>query len=90
MNFPEIWLETPRTGRSLPAMDDEDEATGYLAELVRDDVIEEVHGAWPECPQHAHPMEVDYTDSGRPVWSCPTLPDVTVAIGELGGSGTAS
>lgn len=90
LNFPEIWVETPHTGRSLPEMTDEDEATGYLAELVQEDIIEEVHGAWPECPRHPHPLEVDYTESGSPVWKCPKIPDITVAIGELGRPGAGA
>lgn len=89
LNFPQIWLETPRTGRSLPEMADEAEATGYLADLVQEDIIEEVHGAWPECPRHPHPLEVHYADSAHPMWRCPTTPDTTVAIGELGGPGAA-
>lgn len=88
--FPQIWLETPRTGRSLPEMADEAEAIGYLADLVQEDVIGEVHGAWPECPRHPHPLQVVYTDPARPMWGCPTTADITVAIGELGGPGAAS
>jgi hypothetical protein len=90
LNFPEVWLEAPYTERSLPEMTDEAEATGYLADLVQEDVIEEVHGAWPQCPRHPHPLEVHYTDSARPVWRCPKTPEITVAIGELGGPGALS
>ncbi len=89
LNFPQIWLETPHTGRSLPEMADEADAIGYLADLVQEDIIEEAHGAWPECPRHPHPLEVVYTNSARPMWGCPTTPDITVAIGELGGPGAA-
>ena len=71
-------------------MTDEGEATGSLAGLVHEDVIEEVHGALPQCPRHPHPIEVNYTDAGRPVWRCPKTPDITVAIGELGVGGAAS
>ena len=81
--FPQVWLETPHSGRGLPGMTDEAEAIGYLADLVQEDVIEELHGAWPPCPRHPHPLDVDYTDAGRPVWRCPTEPDVAVGIGEL-------
>src|SRR5829696_811856 len=65
LNFPQIWLETPRTGRSLPEMADEAEATGYLADLVQEDIIEEVHGAWPECPRHPHPLRSEERRVGK-------------------------
>jgi hypothetical protein len=90
LNFPQIWIETPHSGRSLPEMDDEAEATGYLADMVQEDVIEEIHGAWPKCPRHAHPLEVHYTDSGDPTWRCPKTPDIEVPIGELAGLGDPS
>ena len=84
LDFPQVWLETRYTGWSLPEMTDVADATGYLADLVQEDVIEEVHGAWPQCPRHPHPLEVDSTDTGRAVWTCAKTPDVTVDIGELG------
>lgn len=83
LNFPQIWLEIGGHGRSLPAVNNEADATAHLADVVQEDVIEEVHGAWPPCPRHAHPLEVHYADAGRPMWSCPTTPDITVPIGEL-------
>ena len=83
LNFPQIWIETPHTGRSLPEMGDEAEAIGYLADMVQEEVIEEIHGAWPQCPRHPHPLEVHYPDSGHPTWRCPKAPDIGVSIGEL-------
>ena len=84
LDFPEVWLETPHTHRQLPDLTDEDEAISHLADELQDDVIEEVHGAWPQCPRHPHPLSVGDTDDGRPAWVCPDAPDVTVPIGELG------
>ncbi len=83
LDFPQVWIETDCTGRSLPDMDDEALAIGYLAEMVQEDVIEEIHGAWPPCPRHAHPLDVHYSDTARPTWTCPGAPDLEVAIGEL-------
>ena len=88
--FPQVWLETAHTGRGLPEMTDEAEAIGLLADLVQDDVIEQVHGAWPPCPRHSHPLEVHYRGASRPLWKCPEAPDITVAIGELGESSARS
>jgi hypothetical protein len=88
--FPQVWIETPHTGRSLPVMDDETEATGYLADLVQDDVIEEIHGAWPLCPRHPHPLELHDMDTARPTWRCPKTPDIAVPIGELAELGDSS
>jgi hypothetical protein len=83
LNFPQIWIETPHTGRSLPEMDDEAEAIGHLADMVQEDVIEEIHGAWPQCPRHPHPLEVHRSDTAHPTWKCPDTPDIEVAVGEL-------
>ena len=84
--FPEVWLETPFTGRLLPAMDDDAEAACYLAEAVQDDVIEQLHGAWPPCPRQPHPLGPDVRGSGVAVWACPALSDLWVEIGSLGGT----
>lgn len=86
--FPEVWLETAYTGRQLPGMTDEAEALGYLAGELQDDIIEQVHGAWPQCPVHAHPL-AGGTQAGRPVWQCPTSSYVVAAVGELGSTSPA-
>ena len=90
MSFPQIWIETPHTGRSLPEMDDVAEAIGHLADLVHEDVIEEIHGAWPRCPRHPHPLDVHHADSGHPTWRCPKTPELEVFIGELARPGDSS
>jgi hypothetical protein len=82
--FPQVWLETPHTGRGLYATTHEDEALRHLADLVQEDVIDELHGAWPPCPRHAHPLEVASDDAGRAVWRCRTTPSLSVAVGALG------
>ncbi|RBY79404.1 hypothetical protein DQ239_07235 [Blastococcus sp. TF02-09] len=82
--FPQMWLETPHSHRELPNLTDEDEAIVHLAEEVQDDIIEEVHGAWPPCPRHAHPLSLGDTDDGRPAWTCPDAPELSVPVGELG------
>ena len=90
LNFPQIWIEIPHTGRQLPEMDDEAEAIGYLADMVQEDVIEEIHGAWPQCPRHPHPLEVHCSDTAHPMWKCPKTPEIEVAIGELARLGDSS
>lgn len=82
--FPQVWLESPLTHRYLPALTDEADAIGYLAGELQDDIIEEIHGAWPQCPRHPHPLDVAWTDDDRPVWQCATTPDITVDVGRLG------
>lgn len=83
--FPEVWLETAHSGRGLPPMEDGEEAACHLADAVQDDVIEGLHGAWPPCPRHPHPLRADVTGSGVAVWVCPQLPELSVPVGSLGG-----
>ncbi|SFP30813.1 hypothetical protein SAMN05660464_2706 [Geodermatophilus dictyosporus] len=86
--FPQIWFEAPNVSRQLPEMTDEDEALAYLADLVQEAVVEELHGAWPECPRHTHPLTVQLSAEGRPVWQCPRDPSVRIAVGSLGSAST--
>jgi hypothetical protein len=85
--FPQIHLETrASSGRGsadhLGGADDLDDAVLDVAGTVQDLVIEEVHGAWPVCPGHWHPMAPGSTTAG-PVWRCPDDQGVAVPIGHL-------
>ena len=86
--FPQVWLESSLAHRQLLDLTDEVEATAELLDELQGDVIEEVYGAWPQCPRHPHPLDMSSTDDGRPVWRCTTTPDITFGIDEtprLGG-----
>lgn len=85
--FPQVWLESPLAHRHLRDMTDEVEATAELFAELQDDVFEEVHGAWPRCPRHPHPLDMSWTDDGRPVWRCTTTPETTFDIDETPGLG---
>jgi hypothetical protein len=60
------------------------EITADIAFQIQDDVTDEVWGAWPQCPGHAHPMS-PIVAASTAVWVCPADSDVSVPIGELGG-----
>lgn len=92
LDFPLITLELPHTWLTLGAPTDPDDGEGTVAELageVQDEIIEEVHGAWPECLAHAHPMVAGQDADGLAVWSCPDGP-VSVPIGDWGAAWSAS
>ena len=81
--FPRVWLHLPHTWHELPPFpDDPEDAVGDLAAMVQDDVIEEVHGAWPRCPGHHHPMALGMS-AGTGIWRCPIDAGVVVRIGSL-------
>ncbi|GAB4079300.1 hypothetical protein GCU67_14665 [Modestobacter muralis] len=85
--FPQLYLETrTASGRGsddvLDVATDLDDAVWEVAATVQDLVMEEVHGAWPACPGHWHPMQTGPSSSG-PVWRCPADERVAVPIGRL-------
>ena len=85
--FPQIHLETRTSSGSgsddhLGGADDLDDAVLDVAGTVQDLVIEEVHGAWPTCPGHWHPMQPGPSTDGA-VWHCPDDDRVAVPIGRL-------
>ncbi|MEU2350676.1 hypothetical protein [Modestobacter sp. NPDC049651] len=85
LDFPRIVLELPHTTIHLmPLAEDEDveDAVATLAGEVQDEVIEEVHGAWPTCLAHEHPMRASSTEEGPARWRCPTDHGVSVPIGQ--------
>lgn len=77
---PRLQLRLPRTWFELPDLDDVDEAVLFLADRLQDHVVEELHGGWPTCPGHTHPMQ----PSRGAVWRCPAGPERVVDIGALG------
>jgi hypothetical protein len=44
-----------------------------MADRIQEEVIDEVRGARPRCPRHAHPLEPALVDDGGG-WVCPELP----------------
>lgn len=86
-DFPQLVVELPHARIGLPRIDDledAEDAAATLAGAIQDEVIEEVHGAWPECLQHEHPMMANQAPDGRAVWECPQDATVAVSIGEWG------
>lgn len=80
--LPLVWLDTDHFGTALPTgVRSVAEAAALIAEAVQDRVIEEIHGAWPPCPDHGHPLALGGT--GSPSWTCPRT-DLPVAdLGRL-------
>lgn len=62
------------------------ETAAGIAFQLQDDVMDEVWGAWPKCPQHAHPLSSEVV-SGIAIWACPRDASSSVPIGQLGGIG---
>ena len=84
---PQLCLETRTSSGSgsddhLSGADDLDDAVLDVAGTVQDLVIEEVHGVWPACPGHWHPMAPGPTTAG-PVWCCPDDQRIAIPIGRL-------
>jgi hypothetical protein len=70
-------------GSSLYLDDDEESATVTLAELIQDDVLEDLWGpTWPVCPGHSHPAEPTLQD-GQATWVCPRSYHRLATIGTL-------
>jgi hypothetical protein len=77
--LPELWISMDRYEVRLPSdCVDRDGRLGFLADQLQEWVIEEIWGAWPECPDHVHPLE-----SQGSVWLCPTTERVVATIGDL-------
>lgn len=84
-DFPQLVVELPHARIGLPRIDDlgdAEDAAATLAGLIQDEVIEEVHGAWPKCLRHEHPMMANQSPDGGAIWQCPQDATVTVPIGE--------
>lgn len=69
-------------GRAFALNADQPPVEIVIAGQLQDDVIDEVWGAWPACPGHAHPMSLDVI-GGVAVWACPRDADVLVPVGQL-------
>ena len=79
--LPDFWLSFDRYGTNLPTdLRDVDDMAEHLAARIQEWVIEEqdVWGAWPQCPDHGHPL-----DPWGDEWVCPTTRQVRSKIGEL-------
>jgi hypothetical protein len=63
---------------------DEEEAAVTLADLVQDDVFDELRGpVWPTCPGHNHPA-TPILLHGEAVWACPESCRQIATIGRMG------
>jgi len=81
-----LWLKWALDGTALPdTADDVETAVAHVAEQVQDWLVEELWTAWPGCPGHGHPREVDVS-RGIAVWACPTDATRHTPIGRLGSS----
>lgn len=70
-------------GASLGRDEDEESATVRLADLVQDDVLDELWGpAWPICPGHSHPAQ-PALDDDQATWVCPRSQHPLARIGTL-------
>ncbi|MGN6473128.1 MAG: hypothetical protein ACTHK4_05705 [Mycobacteriales bacterium] len=81
--LPDLWLHDARGARVyLGEAADLDQAVNRLAGEVQELIIEELWRAWPRCPEHEHPLELD----GPPAttWTCPTTGQAIAEVGELG------
>jgi hypothetical protein len=56
-----------------------------LADVVQDEVADELWGAWPECRLHpaSHPLD-PRNQEDRAVWVCPNTGQAVAEIGRLG------
>ncbi|MEI4274178.1 hypothetical protein TEK04_20835 [Klenkia sp. LSe6-5] len=79
---PVLELRLPRTRFELPDLRDVDEALLFLADRVQDHLVDELHGAWPLCPGHTHPMRPAPSGTG-PAWRCPAGTGADVEVGAL-------
>jgi hypothetical protein len=58
------------------------EAVMAIADLVQDDMIDNLWPPWPPCPGHGHPAQAELR-SGQPVWVCPGTGTLLSEIGHL-------
>jgi hypothetical protein len=49
-----------------------------IAEWLQDAIIEDTRHAWPRCPRHEHPLDLDGT-----TWTCPTDDAPVAEVGHL-------
>jgi hypothetical protein len=70
-------------------LDDGFERTGgqvalWVAEAIQDDVIAEISGPWPRCPDHpSHPLWLTPEGSPTCAWTCPTTGEHVAELGDL-------
>jgi hypothetical protein len=67
------WLRPPESAA---------DAVVVVADVLVDDVIEELWIAWPVCPGHGHPAEVRVVGRDA-VWTCPKSGATIALVGEL-------
>ncbi len=80
--LPELWIEADDWARSLPEPDGPVDAIAHVADLVQEEVMEELCTTWPSCPGHGHPLGIEA--SGDVVhWACPKGSGFAVEIGAL-------
>ncbi len=58
------------------------EMTVEVTEFMQDEVMEDLHRAWPECPQHRSGLHPS-SEPNEPVWLCRAGGHVVAAIGAL-------
>lgn len=84
--LPLLWLDTDHFGTALTTgVRSVAEAVALVADAVQDTVIEEIHGAWPACPNHGHPLALGGADGTS--WTCPTT---QLPVADVGGLNPAS
>jgi hypothetical protein len=77
--LPELWISIDRYELRLPSdLVGHEWRVGFLANQLQEWMIEEIWGAWPECPDHSHPLEPQGS-----VWVCPTTERVLASVGDL-------
>lgn len=85
LEVPGLWFEfgddTHVITHALPDADSTAECVQVLAAHVTTWMVDMLFRAWPECPHHAHPLEID-AGSDPPQWICPR--DVTVPATPIG------
>jgi hypothetical protein len=69
-------------GHALDPPESEADAVVKVADLLVDDVIEQLWGAWPICPGHGHPAEARVV-ADEAMWVCPQVGVTIARVGEL-------
>jgi hypothetical protein len=54
-----------------------------VADFMQDEIVEDLHAAWPVCPDHQLGTYAEIVDE-RAVWFCRKHQHVVAAIGQLG------